>query len=92
MLETFEEKVIDNLEEDMEIICGFGHRTREYDGKIYNDIRLYKIESVRKAQRAAQQQAPVTAQPAAAAAADAQGSAPNQGDAPNPDEEEDLPF
>ena len=92
LLETFEEKVIDNLEEDMEIICGFGHRTREYDGKIYNDIRLYKIESVRKAQRAAQQQAPVTAQPAAAAAADAQGSAPNQGDAPNPDEEEDLPF
>ena len=92
LLETFDERVIDNLEEGMEIICGFGHRTREYDGKIYNDIRLYKIESVRKAQRAAQQQAPVTAQPAAAAAADAQGSAPNQGDAPNPDEEEDLPF
>ena len=99
LLETFDERVIDNLEEGMEVICGFGHRTREYDGKIYNDIRLYKIESVRKAQKAAQQQARTTvqaqpAQPAATAEAQAQaqGSAPNQGDAPNPDEEEDLPF
>lgn len=98
MLETFDEKVIDNLKEGMEIICGFGHRTREYDGKIYNDIRLYKIESVRKAQKAAQQQAPATAQPTVQTqtvqpAATEEGSAPIQGSAPNPDEEEDdLPF
>jgi GTP cyclohydrolase III len=97
LLETFDERVIDNLEEGMEVICGFGHRTREYDGKIYNDIRLYKIESVRKAQKAAQQQAPATVQvqttqPAATAEAQAQGSASNQGDAPNQDEDEDLPF
>ena len=54
MLETFDEKVINNLQEGMEVHCGFGHRTREYtkDDKtmIINDIRLYKIESVRKAQ------------------------------------------
>ena len=54
MLETFDTNVIDNLQEGMEVRCGFGHRTREYnkDGKtmIINDIRLYKIESVRKAQ------------------------------------------
>ena len=101
LLETFDEKVIDNLEEGMEVICGFGHRTQEWQGKTYNDIRLYKIESVRKAQKAAQQQAPATVQPtvqsqtiqpAATAQAQAQSSAPNQGDAPNPDEEEDLPF
>lgn len=100
LLETFETNVIDNLEEGMEVICGFGHRTREYDGKIYNDIRLYKMLSVRKAQRDAQQQAPATVQPAPqapatvqpAATAEAQGSAPNQGGAPNPDEEDDLPF
>ena len=53
MLETFDTKVIDNLQEGMEVICGFGHKTREYtkDGKtmIINDIRLYKIECVRKA-------------------------------------------
>lgn len=57
MLETFDENVINNLQEGMEVRCGFGHRTREYtkDGKtmIINDIRLYKIESVRKAQQPA---------------------------------------
>ena len=55
MLETFDTNVIDNLKEGMEVICGFGHKTREYtkDGKTMtiNDIRLYKIESVRKAQQ-----------------------------------------
>lgn len=53
MLETFDEKVINNLQEGMEVRCGFGHKTREYtkDDKtmIINDIRLYKIECVRKA-------------------------------------------
>lgn len=53
MLETFDTNVIDHLKEGMEVRCGFGHRTREYtkDGKtmIINDLRLYKIESVRKA-------------------------------------------
>lgn len=56
LLETFDTNVIDNLKEGMEIRCGFGHRTREYDGKTYNELRLYKIESVRGAQAA--QQAP----------------------------------
>lgn len=58
MLETFDTKVIENLQEGMEVRCGFGHKTREYtkDGKtmIINDIRLYKIESIRKAQQPAQ--------------------------------------
>ena len=61
LLETFDTNVIDNLKEGMEVRCGFGHRTREYtkDGKtmIINDIRLYKIESVRKAQNQPAQQA-----------------------------------
>ena len=61
MLETFDTNVIDNLKEGMEVRCGFGHRTREYtkEGKtmIINDIRLYKIESVRKAQNQTAQQA-----------------------------------
>ena len=65
MLETFDTNVIDNLQEGMEVRCGFGHRTREYtkDGKtmIINDIRLYKIESVRKAQNQTAQQANVQA-------------------------------
>ena len=66
MLETFDENVINHLQEGMEVRCGFGHRTREYtkDDKtmIINDIRLYKIECVRKANN---QPAPAP-QPAAA--------------------------
>jgi hypothetical protein len=54
VLETFDTNVIENLKEGMEICCGFGHRTREYDGKTYNELRLYKIESVKAAQQAAQ--------------------------------------
>lgn len=57
VLETFDTKVIDNLKEGMEIRCGFSHHTREYDGKTYNELRLYRIESVKKAQNAATQAA-----------------------------------
>lgn len=54
LLETFDTNVIDNLKEGMEIRCGFGHRTREYEGKTYNELRLYKIESIKAAQQAPQ--------------------------------------
>ena len=61
LLETFDTKVIDNLKEGMEVRCGFGHKTREFtkqDGTtaVINDLRLYKIESVRKAQNQLAQQ------------------------------------
>ena len=61
LLETFDEKVINNLKEGMEVRCGFGHKTREFtkqDGTtaVINDLRLYKIESVRKEQQPAQPQ------------------------------------
>ena len=64
LLETFDTKVIDNLKEGMEVRCGFGHKTREFtkqDGTtaVINDLRLYKIESVRKAQNQIAQQANV---------------------------------
>lgn len=54
LLKTFDAKVIENLKEGMEVRCGFGHRTFEYDGKTYNELRLYKIESVRGTQQTAQ--------------------------------------
>ena len=63
VLETFDTKVIENLKEGMEVVCGFGHRTREYEGKTYNELRLYKIESVRKAAVAQQQTQQAAAQP-----------------------------
>ena len=66
LLETFDTKVIDNLKEGMEVRCGFGHKTREFtkqDGTtaVINDLRLYKIESVRKSQNQIVQQANVQA-------------------------------
>ena len=58
VLETFDEKVIANLQEGMEVRCGFGHRAKEYDGKTFNEIRLYKIESVKSSEKPAQQPQP----------------------------------
>ena len=62
MLETFDTNVIEHLQEGMEVRCGFGHKTREFtkqDGTkaFINDIRLYKIEYVRKAANQPAQQA-----------------------------------
>ena len=91
MLETFDENVINNLQEGMEVRCGFGHRTREYtkDDKtmIINDIRLYKIECVRKANN----------QPAPAPQTGAAPFPPNVDANGNPinnegGEDDDLPF
>ena len=69
MLETFDTKVIENLKEGMEVICGWSHKAKEItrqDGSktTINEMRLYKIESVRSGshdsntQTAAQQPAP----------------------------------
>lgn len=58
VLETFDEKVINSLKEGMEVRCGFGHRAKEYDGKTFNEIRLYKIESVKSSEKPAQQPQP----------------------------------
>lgn len=86
MLETFDEKVINNLKEGMEVRCGFGHKTHEYtkDGKtmIINDIRLYKIESVRKEQPAANTDRVGAQQQGATPAPQQQGGG----------DEDDLPF
>ena len=60
LLETFDTNVIDNLQEGMEVRCGFSHRTREYEGRTYNEVRLYKIQSIRKSQESATPQAPAT--------------------------------
>ena len=54
VLETFDTKVINALQEGMEIRCGFSHRAREYDGKTYNELRLYQIECIKAANQAPQ--------------------------------------
>jgi hypothetical protein len=83
LLETFDTNVIDNLKEGMEVRCGFGHRTREYEGKTYNELRLYKIESVRGAQQAPQ---------GANAPAAEQSHTPQSNGAQEAEKNDDLPF
>ena len=85
VLETFDTNVIDNLKEGMDIRCGFGHRTREYEGKTYNELRLYKIESVKGANQAPQ---------AANAPAAEQSPTPPFPEPQNPSNQadDDLPF
>lgn len=52
VLETFDTNVMANIQEGMEVRCGFGHKVRTYqkDGKdlTINELRLYKIECIRK--------------------------------------------
>lgn len=57
VLETYDTKVIEGLKEGMEIVVGFSHRTREYEGRWYNELRIYSLESVARAQNAATQAA-----------------------------------
>ena len=51
LLETFDEKIIPQIVENMPVRIGFGHHVREYtskDGKpmMINEIRMYKFESL----------------------------------------------
>lgn len=34
------------LKEDDKVRIGFGHNAREYNGKYYNELRVYKIEKI----------------------------------------------
>lgn len=59
LLETFDTNIIQHLKEGMEVIIGFGHRVREFtpttgdragQTQYINDLRIYSMQSVQKAQ------------------------------------------
>ena len=59
LLETFDVNIIPLLKENMEVIIGFGHRVREFtpttgeragQPQYFNDLRIYSMQSVAKAQ------------------------------------------
>lgn len=86
VLETRDTKVIDNLKEGMEIVVGFGHRVHEYEGRWYNELKIYSLESVARAsQRAAA--APEQPQPGSQPQ-----PAPQAAESPQNDADDDLPF
>ncbi len=86
VLETYDTNVIDNLKEGMEIVVGFGHRTREYEGRWYNELRIYSLES---AARAAVRPAAAPEQPQPGSGPQ---SAPQAAESPQNDADDDLPF
>ena len=55
-----------DLHEGDEVIIGFGHNTREYQGRYFNDVRLYHFEKVKQVER---QPVPATAATAASSQA-----------------------
>lgn len=64
LLETFDTNIQPYIKEGLEVRIGFGHRTHEYEGKVYNELRMYKIESIKKQQSApAPQSQPQAQQP-----------------------------
>ena len=90
VLETFDTNIIPHLKEGMEVICGFGHKAKpitKQDGTqtIINEMRLYKLESVKGANQAPQgANAPAEAQQSVAQPIAVQ-TAQNDAD-------DDLPF
>lgn len=44
-----------DLHEGDEVIIGFGHNTREYQGRYFNDVRLYHFEKVKQVDQQQQQ-------------------------------------
>lgn len=67
-----------DLHENDEVLIGFGHSIREYQGRYFNELRLYKFQKLTQAEpKTAQgqaqgtQAAPNTAQAQAQQAADA---------------------
>ena len=69
-----------DLHEGDEVIIGFGHNTREYQGRYFNDVRLYHFEKVKQ----------VETQPAMSTAPAS--ATPTQTVAQQPAQGEDLPF
>ena len=43
-LETFDTNTMAALKENAKARVGFEHRVREYEGKLFNELRAYKIE------------------------------------------------
>ena len=48
VLDTMDTKIMPYIKEGLEGRIGFGHSVREYEGRVFNQLRMYKIESVKK--------------------------------------------
>ena len=48
-LSLMNDRIIPDLQEGEEVVCGFSHNIRDWNGKAFNDLRCYKLERVAKA-------------------------------------------
>lgn len=46
LLETRDTAIMDKMKEGMKCRCGFGHNINDWNGKTYNELRLYKFELI----------------------------------------------
>lgn len=46
LLESFDTNVIPQIQENMKARVVVGHNIREYDGRVYNEIKLYRMEVI----------------------------------------------
>ena len=46
LLETYNTDLISKMQENMKCRCEFYHRINEYNGRLYNEIRLHKLELI----------------------------------------------
>lgn len=59
LLSVMNDRIRDyDLHEGDEVIIGFGHNTREYQGRYFNDVRMYHFEKVKQVEKATAQPSP----------------------------------
>lgn len=92
-LETFDTNIMNNLVEGAVAKIGFRHKTREYDGRVFNDVQMNSFTLIGKPIDATA----ATQQPAGGvSAAPANNTPQTQQDAPsapaNNEQADDLPF
>lgn len=46
LLETLDTNISNDIRENLTVRIGFGHHVREYNGRYFNEIRMYKFEVV----------------------------------------------
>ena len=46
LLETRDTNLMDKMKEGMKCRCGFGHNINEWNGRTFNELKLYKLELI----------------------------------------------
>lgn len=81
------------LQEGDEVTVGFGHSAREYEGRWYNELRVYKVEKLggQKKDKSAKASAPASSAEASSPKTEPETVKPSKA-ATGDDAGDDLPF